>query len=114
MNRRRFLVALVLAAAVAAAASLRAQQRGANPNLLRFCPGSGGVAIKCPPILTTAGGLVFTNESGRLVALDAATGKMRWHVNPRGNLSGAPMTCELDGRQFVSTPFGAWALPETR
>jgi alcohol dehydrogenase (cytochrome c) len=67
-------------------------------------------------ILTTAGGLVFTNESGRLVALDAATGKMLWHGNPGGNLSGAPMTYELDGRQFVVTPVGgwlyAWALPE--
>jgi outer membrane protein assembly factor BamB len=67
-------------------------------------------------ILTTAGGLVFTNESGRLVALDAATGKMLWHVNPGDNLSGAPMTYELDGRQFVVTPVGgwlyAWALPE--
>ena len=69
-------------------------------------------------ILTTAGGLVFTNESGQLVALDAATGKMLWHVNPGGNLSGAPMTYALDGRQFVLTPVGgwlyAWALPETR
>ena len=69
-------------------------------------------------ILTTAGGLVFTSESGRLVALDAATGKMLWHVNPGGNLSGAPMTYELDGRKFVVTPVGGWlytwALPETR
>ena len=75
--------------------------------------GAGGNGI-----LTTAGGLVFTNESGRLVALDAATGKMLWHENPGGNLSGAPMTYELDGRQFVLTPVGgwlyAWALPETR
>jgi alcohol dehydrogenase (cytochrome c) len=67
-------------------------------------------------ILTTAGGLVFTNESGRLVALDAATGKLLWHVNPGGNMSGAPMTYELDGRQFVLTPVGgwlyAWALPD--
>jgi alcohol dehydrogenase (cytochrome c) len=57
------------------------------------------------------------HESGRLVALDAAT-KLLWQVNPRGNLSGAPMTYELDGRQFVLTPVGgwlyAWALPETR
>src|SRR4029453_10913202 len=51
-------------------------------------------------ILTTAGGLVFTNESGQLAALDAASGKMLWNVNPGGNLSGAPMTYEIDGRQF--------------
>ncbi len=77
---------------------------------------SGGGASN--GILTTAGGLVFTNESGRLVALDAATGKLLWQVNPGGNLSGAPMTYEVDGRQFVLTPVGgwlyAWALPETR
>jgi len=37
-------------------------------------------------------------------------------VNPGGNMSGAPMTYELDGRQFILTPVGgwlyAWALPE--
>jgi len=72
--------------------------------------GAGGNGI-----LTTAGGLVFTNESGRLVALDAGTGKMLWDVNPGGNMSGAPTTSELDGRQYVLTPVGgwlyAWALP---
>ena len=59
---------------------------------------------------------LFTNESGQLVALDAATGKMLWHVNPGGNLSGAPMTYALGGSQFVLTPVGgslyAWALPQ--
>ena len=39
--RRLFLVAIVLAAAVTAASQLQAQQPGANPNVLRFCPGSG-------------------------------------------------------------------------
>ena len=43
-------------------------------------------------ILSTAGGLVFTNESGHLVALDAASGKVLWHVNPGGNLTGSPMS----------------------
>jgi alcohol dehydrogenase (cytochrome c) len=66
-------------------------------------------------ILSTAGGLLFTNESGHLVALDAASGKVLWHVNPGGNLSGSPMSYELDGRQFVLTPVDgvlyAWALP---
>jgi alcohol dehydrogenase (cytochrome c) len=51
-------------------------------------------------ILTTAGGLVFTNESGRLVALDAASGRLLWNVDAGGNLSGAPMTYALDGRQY--------------
>ena len=66
-------------------------------------------------ILSTAGGLVFTNESGHLVALDAGSGKVLWHVNPGGYLTGSPMSYELDGRQFVLTPVDgvlyAWALP---
>jgi alcohol dehydrogenase (cytochrome c) len=73
--------------------------------------GTGGNGI-----LSTAGGLVFTNESGHLVALDAASGKVLWHVNPGGNLTGSPMSYELGGRQFVLTPVDgvlyAWALPE--
>jgi hypothetical protein len=57
MSRRWFLLAIVLAAAVAAASPLRAQQPGANPNpnpnpnLLRFCPGSG---IPCVEITREA------------------------------------------------------------
>lgn len=67
-------------------------------------------------ILSTAGGLVFTNESEHLVALDAASGKVLWHVNPGGNLTGTPMSYELNGRQFLLTPVEgvlyAWTLPE--
>ena len=41
---------------------------------------------------------------------------MLWHVNPVGNLSGAPMTYEVGKRQYVLTPVGgslyAWTLPE--
>jgi alcohol dehydrogenase (cytochrome c) len=66
-------------------------------------------------ILTTAGRLLFTNESTRLVALDPATGKVLWSMNPGGWLSGGPMTYELGGRQYVLTPVDsvlyAWALP---
>jgi alcohol dehydrogenase (cytochrome c) len=67
-------------------------------------------------ILTTAGGLLFTGDpTGDLLALDAATGKTLWHVYPGGNLTGAPMTYELGGRQYVITAVDgvlyAWALP---
>jgi cytochrome c oxidase cbb3-type subunit III len=51
VSRRLFLVAIAVVAAGAAASSLRAQQRGANPNLLRFCPGSG---IPCVEITREA------------------------------------------------------------
>ena len=49
------------------------------------------------------------------MALDAATGKTLWHVYAGGNLTGAPMTYELGGRQYVITAVDsvlyAWALP---
>jgi len=48
------------------------------------------------------------------MALDAATGKTLWNVYPGGNLTGAPMTYELLGRQYVATAVDgvlyAWAL----
>jgi alcohol dehydrogenase (cytochrome c) len=66
-------------------------------------------------VLSTAGGLLFTNEAEHLVALDAASGKVLWHTNPGASLSGSPMTYEAGGRQFVLTPVDgvlyAWALP---
>ena len=67
-------------------------------------------------ILTTAGGCSLrATVGGDLMALDAATGKTLWHVYPGGNLTGAPMTYELGGRQYVITAVDsvlyAWALP---
>ncbi len=56
-------------------------------------------------ILTTAGHLLFTaDSSGNLVALDATTGKSLWHTYPGGTFGTAPMTYELDGRQYVVFP----------
>ena len=52
-------------------------------------------------ILSTAGGLLFTSNSGYLVALDAARGKTLWKVNAGGPATNAPITYEADGRQFV-------------
>ena len=68
-------------------------------------------------LLSTAGGLVFTGDvSGNLLALDAKTGDIRWHTAPGGLLSSAPMTYELDGRQYLVTAVDsvvyAWTLPE--
>ena len=58
----------------------------------------------------------FTGDgTGDLIALDAATGKSLWHMNPGGNLTGAPMSYELGGRQYVITAVDsvlyAWTLP---
>jgi acido-empty-quinoprotein group A len=69
-------------------------------------------------ILTTAGHLLFSaDNSGNLIALDAATGKTLWHVNIGSRIVSSPMTYELNGRQYVLTAVGdiiyAWSLPAT-
>jgi alcohol dehydrogenase (cytochrome c) len=56
-------------------------------------PGGGGGA----GMLTSAGTVVFT---GNFVAFDATNGKPVWHTRI-GNISNAPQTHLLDGRQYV-------------
>jgi alcohol dehydrogenase (cytochrome c) len=68
-------------------------------------------------VLTTAGRLLFTSNSGYFVALDPATGKTLWKYNPGGPETNAPMTYELDGRQYVvlaaQSKLCAFALPNS-
>ena len=65
-------------------------------------PGGGGGA----GVLTTAGGVVFTGDgSGNFVAFDAADGDLLWHTRI-GNISNAPQTHLLDGRQYVLVAVG--------
>ena len=65
-------------------------------------PGGGGGA----GVLTTAGGLVFTGDgSGNLVAFDASDGRLLWHTRI-GNISNAPQTYLIDGRQHVLVAAG--------
>ena len=78
--------------------------------------GRHGRPWRAAGILSTAGRLVFTaDSSSSLVALDAATGKVLWHMYPGGSLGTGPMTYELDGRQYVVYPVDgvvyAFALP---
>lgn len=62
--------------------------------------GSGG------GITTTAGGLIFTGDgSGNFAAFAAATGKPLWHTRI-GNISNAPQTYTVDGRQHVLVAVG--------
>jgi alcohol dehydrogenase (cytochrome c) len=68
-------------------------------------------------ILTTAGNLLFTGDlEGNLLALDAATGADLWHTRPGANMTNAPMTYSLHGKQYVITGVDdtlyAWTLPE--
>lgn len=76
-----------------------------------------GIHARYPGVLTTAGGLLFTGDmSGNVVAFDAASGAILWHDElPLNAVSNAPITFELDGRQYVVVGSGqqlvAYALP---
>jgi acido-empty-quinoprotein group A len=75
-------------------------------------PNGGG----WPSVLTTAGHLLFTtSDAGDALALDAATGDVLWHAYLGRTSTSAPMTYELDGRQYLIIPNDsvvyAWTLP---
>jgi len=64
-------------------------------------PGGGGGGL-----LVTAGGVLFTGDgSGNFVAFDAEKGKPIWHTRI-GNISNAPQTFLVDGRQHVLVAVG--------
>jgi acido-empty-quinoprotein group A len=60
--------------------------------------GGGGIS---GGILTTAGKLLFTGDSGHLVAFDPATGKILWNQRLTQAVSNGPSTWMLDGRQYL-------------
>lgn len=62
--------------------------------------GRGGTALT-GGIMTTAGKLLFTGDSGDLVAFDPANGKILWHQQLVSPLSNGPSTWMLDGRQYI-------------
>jgi alcohol dehydrogenase (cytochrome c) len=69
-----------------------------------------------PGLLTTAGKLLFGGDvSGNFLALDPANGKVLWHTRI-GQVSNAPETYLVDGRQQVLVAAGdtlyAFALYE--
>jgi alcohol dehydrogenase (cytochrome c) len=64
-------------------------------------------------MLSTAGGLVFHGDiKGWFKALDAKTGKTLWQFNAGSGISAAPITYELDGKQYVAVVSGrTFAIP---
>jgi alcohol dehydrogenase (cytochrome c) len=57
-------------------------------------------------MLATAGRLVFAGDgAGNLVAFDAAKGAPLWHAR-LGNVTNAPQTYMLDGKQYVLASAG--------
>jgi alcohol dehydrogenase (cytochrome c) len=74
----------------------------------RYYGGGGGGG----GLLTTAGGLLFAGDgSGSLVAHDAATGEPLWNTRI-GNVSNAPQTYMLGGKQYLICATGdmLWAF----
>jgi len=66
-------------------------------------------------VLTTATGLTFTGDNGgNALALRTSDGATLWHAT-FGRMNNAPITYELDGRQFILMAGGsalyAWTLP---
>ena len=53
-------------------------------------------------ILTTAGKLLFTGDpNGNFIAYDPGNGNILWHSHLPSAVSNAPMTYELDGKQYL-------------
>jgi alcohol dehydrogenase (cytochrome c) len=64
-------------------------------------------AVTDAGILTTASDLLFTGgREGYFYALDARNGKVLWRAPVGGPISAAPITYELDGRQYVAIAAG--------
>jgi alcohol dehydrogenase (cytochrome c) len=69
-------------------------------------------------LLSTSGGLVFGGDMDDFFALDASTGKELWRFPTGGQISGAPMSYEVNGREYVAIAAGrailSFALPPPR
>jgi alcohol dehydrogenase (cytochrome c) len=58
--------------------------------------------------LTTAGGLVFFgDDAGYLEAVEARTGRARWHFNTGQTMHASPMSYMVDGVQYVAVAAGS-------
>ena len=66
----------------------------------------GGAAMTAAA-LSTAGGIVFGGTADRrLFALDVETGALLWETRLNGDISGAPVTFEVGGRQYLAVGAG--------
>ena len=64
--------------------------------------------------LATAGGLVFGGTADRqFFALNSETGKLLWQTRLNGDVSGAPVSYTLDGKQYIAVASGGRAAPTT-
>ena len=62
--------------------------------------------------------MIFGEEGGAFMAVDAVTGKPLWSFRTNQSWKASPMTYAFDGRQFVAVAAGstivALALPDER
>ena len=69
-------------------------------------------------LLSTDGGLVFGGFEGRLLALDADSGKTLWQFRHGSLVNAAPVTYTIDGVQQVAYVAGnsvfSFSLPGTK
>ena len=64
--------------------------------------------------LATAGGIVFGGTADReFFALNSDTGALLWQTRLNGDVSGAPITFEVNGRQYVAITAGGRTGPTT-
>ncbi len=64
--------------------------------------------------LATAGGLVFGGTADRqFFALSSDTGELLWQTRLNGDVSGAPVSYELGGKQYIAVASGGRAAPTT-
>jgi len=77
-----------------------------------FRPESG--APMTASALATAGGVVFGGTADRqLFALHSETGELLWQTRLNGDVSGAPITYAIDGRQYLAVTAGGRIGPTT-
>jgi alcohol dehydrogenase (cytochrome c) len=58
-------------------------------------------------LLSTDGDLVFASDVTSFFALDSRNGEVLWTMDTGGYISGAPMTYEQNGEQFVALGSGS-------
>ena len=64
--------------------------------------------------LATAGGIVFGGTADRqLIALHSEPGELLWNTRLNGDISGAPVTFEVDGKQYLAIGAGGRVAPTT-
>ena len=63
-------------------------------------------------LLVTKSGVLFTGDQrGRVLALDAKTGKELWKFQTGSGINASPITYELDGHQYVAILSGLGGDP---